>query len=157
MGARLDARPTGRRTRVLLAMGVAAITLAAVLGVFAWRDTKGSGSPPAAKSRSLPSRTVAAGAVTVKIDARQLDAAGAVFKVSFDTHSVDLDQDMTRQARLTVGTTPWPVIGWSGDGPGGHHREGELRFGGGGPAAGTATLSIEGLPQPATVTWDLGG
>ena len=94
--------------------------------------------------------------MTVKVQPRQLDVGGAVFKISFDTHSVDLDQDLTRQARLVVGGTTWPIAGWSGDGPGGHHREGELRFTAAGPATGTATLSIDGLPAAVTATWDIG-
>ena len=105
---------------------------------------------------SPANRTVKAGSVTVKLELRQLDADGAVFKISFDTHEVELDQDMVRQARLVVGETPWPAVAWSGDGQGGHHREGELRFTAAGPVAGVATLRIDGLPEPVSATWDVG-
>lgn len=101
-------------------------------------------------------RTSAVLDVDVKIGPRQLDDQGAVFTITLDTHFVELSADVTR-ASLAVGDTEWPVEGWSGDGPGGHHREGELRFRAGGPAAGTATLTIPGLPEPVEVTWDLTG
>lgn len=102
-----------------------------------------------------PARTVEAGSVTVKLRLRQLDVDGAVFEIVFDTHDVELDQDMLQDARLVVGETPWPTDQWSGDGTGGHHREGELRFSASGPAQGIATLSIDGLPEPVIATWNI--
>lgn len=159
MGSRVGTLPTGRRSRLWLLLVAAAVLFAVVRGVVAWldwRDNGTSATSAGAPTSSLPARTVEAGAVTVKVQPRQLDADGAVLKVSFDTHSVDLDQDLARQARLTVGDTTWPVASWSGDGPGGHHREGELRFTAAGTAKGTATLSIDGLPEAVTATWDLG-
>ena len=101
-------------------------------------------------------RTIEAGSVTVKLQLRRLDGDGAVFEIIFDTHDVELDQDMVQEARLVVGETPWPTAEWSGDGVGGHHREGELRFTAAGPAEGLATLSIDGLPEPLSATWDIG-
>jgi hypothetical protein len=134
----------------------------AVAGVAAWLDGRDAG-PTTTNKDSVstatlpPTRTVEAGAVTVKLAPRQFDATGATFKIIFDTHSVALDLDVARQSRLVVGDSTWPVDGWSGDGPGGHHREGELRFRPIGPAAGTATLTLAGLPEPVTATWELGG
>ena len=110
-------------------------------------------SPKAAPG--LPARTVTAGAVTVKVTPARLDASGAEFAVSFDTHSVELDLDVARSARLEVDGVAWSPPAWSGDGPSGHHRQGTLRFPAGGPAAGTARLVISGLPAPAEASWDL--
>lgn len=101
-------------------------------------------------------RTIEAGSVTVKLQLRQLDVDGAVFELIFDTHNVELDQDLVQEARLVVGETPWPTEEWSGDGVGGHHREGELRFTAAGPAEGVATLTIDGLPEPVIATWEIG-
>lgn len=109
-----------------------------------------------AATSSLAKRSVTAGSVTITFEPRRLGPDEAVFKISFDTHEFELDQDMVRQAHLVVGDTPWPVVAWSGDGPGGHHREGELRFTAAGPAAGTATLSIDGFAEPVSATWDVG-
>jgi hypothetical protein len=58
-----------------------------------------------------------------------------------------------RRATLTVDGAAWPTSGWEGDGPGGHHREGELRFEARGPAEGDIVLSIDGLSEPFTSRW----
>ena len=104
----------------------------------------------------LETREMSAGEVDVTMEPVQLDDGGAAFTIVLDTHAVDLAADLTH-ATLEVGGTAWPVEAWSGDGPGGHHREGELRFEPAGPATGTATLTIPELPEPVEATWDLDG
>lgn len=143
---------------------VVAVLGLALFAVACGSDSTTSSSPPASEqstqvpaSSALATKTVEAGAVTVKIDPVRVDAAGAEFKVSFDTHSVDLDFDVSRNATLTVAGAPWPGATWSGDGPDGHHRAGTIRFGPGGPAQGAAELSLGGLPVPVSATWTLGG
>lgn len=103
----------------------------------------------------LPARMVDAGDVEVNITPTRLDATGATFAVSFDTHSVELSLDPAASATLDVDGTTWPVDRWTGAGPGGHHREGELHFSAAGPASGTAHLTISGLPKPVEATWAL--
>ena len=115
-----------------------------------------SADAPDAQVLGLSSRTVKAGAVDVKVEPRQLDAQGAIFKITLDTHSADLSTDLTKSASLDVGGVAWTVSGWSGDAPGGHHREGTLTFAPGGPAAGAVRLMIAGLPGPVDVSWTLG-
>lgn len=145
----------GQKRNAITATIVAFVASAGLVLILA-----GCGSATRADSdpvaTSTADRTVQAGSVTVKIHRGQLDAGGAVFKISFDTHEIELDQDIVRQARLVVGETRWPAMAWSGDGPSGHHREGELRFKAAGAVTGTATLSIDGLPKPVSATWDLG-
>ena len=114
-----------------------------------------SASPSAASDFAV--RAVNAGAVEVKITPTTLDSSGAEFTIVLDTHSADLSVDLTTAAQLNVGGTAWAVEGWDGDGPGGHHRTGQIRFTAKGPAQGTATLRISGLPEPVEATWDLGG
>jgi hypothetical protein len=58
-------------------------------------------------------------------------------------------------AELDVGGIAWPVTGWNGDGPSGHHREGQLRFDAAGTATGTARLVLVGFPEPVAVSWEL--
>lgn len=135
---------TGAAVGVVLAAG--ALYLAA-------RD--GDRAPRVDGTGRLETRTVSAGEVDVKIEPRRLDRSGAAFKITLDTHAVELSADLTL-ARLEVGGTNWPVIGWSGDGPGGHHREGELRFDAAGPVGGTATLTVPQLPAPVEASWELG-
>ena len=148
----------GRSTRVVVGVVAAAVAIAAVVAIarYAGRDNPPATTSQPVASTALPARSIDAGAVAVKIQPLRLDANGATFKISFDTHSGALDVDVANEARLVVGTTPWPVSGWSGDGPGGHHREGELSFSARSAASGTATLTIDGLPQPVTATWALG-
>ena len=150
------AAPPRRRSRLAFVVVLGAVLFLIVRGLIAWSDTSSSKSHSAKPTSSLAPRKVTAGAVTVTVSPESLDSSGASFKVAFDTHSVELDQDLTREARLVVGGTAWPVAGWSGPGPGGHHREGSLRFKPAGPAVGTATLTIDGLPGPVAATWRLG-
>ncbi len=49
--------------------------------------------------------------------------------VSLDTHSVNLDYDLLEVTRLRCEQgTEFEPITWEGSPPGGHHREGTLRF-----------------------------
>jgi hypothetical protein len=102
----------------------------------------------------LPARTVQAGDVEVILTPVTLDASGAVFRVELDTHTTPLDLDMAASARLRVNdTTTSDTASWDGQRPGGHHREGTLRFTTPVPAAATVELRITGLPADVTVSW----
>lgn len=114
------------------------------------------GTPVADTGAGLETRTLSAGEIDIKLEPRQLDDQGAAFAITLDTHSAELDMDLTA-AELEVAGTSWPAAGWDGDGPSGHHREGELRFEAAGPATGTARLALPGFPEPVAVTWELGG
>ncbi len=151
MATRVIPRLTARRVR--WAAAVAVLAVVAIVALVASRD--GGDSSTAAGRPALATRTVQAGKVTVKVEPRRLTADGATFHIAFDTHAVALDFDVAEQAKLVVGTTTWTTAAWSGDGPGGHHREGDLRFRATGPATGVATLTLGGLPEPATTTWTL--
>jgi len=84
--------------------------------------------------------------VTVKVTPRSLAAAVWEFEVVFDTHSQELKDDLPKAAVLVVdGGVPTSPTGWQGDGPGGHHRKGVLRFK---AAASPATLELR-LQRPA--------
>ena len=80
------------------------------------------------------------------------------FDVGINTHSVELDQDMTTIAVLTdeQGTEYTPV-GWEGAPAGGHHREGVLTFSALKPAPRSVGLTIKdigGIPE-RLFKWDL--
>jgi hypothetical protein len=104
----------------------------------------------------LETRTLSAGEIDIKLEPHQLDDQGAAFAITLDTHSAELSMDLSA-AELEVAGTSWPVTGWDGDGPGGHHREGELRFEAAGPANGTARLALPGFPEPVEITWEVEG
>lgn len=137
--------------RRLIPMVIAAAAIAAAIALVATRDDGGDTSD--ATASPFPTRTAEAGEVTVEATLLRLDADGATAKVVFDTHSVELDLDVADGATLTIGGTAWPTQGWNGDGAGGHHREGELRFDPAGPVDGEATLTIAGLDEPVTFRW----
>ena len=86
------------------------------------------------------------------------DAKKWEFKVTLDTHSVALDQDMTQVSVLLddVGTSHLPIA-WEGAEPGGHHREGVLKFNPITPEPNTLTLKIKGIGgiQERTFQWQL--
>ena len=141
------------RRRLILAISAVAIAGLALAACDGSSDDSDDASGQAA---GLAERTVKAGEVDVKIEPTQLDTDGATFKIVLDTHAVELSMDIARSARLEVGDTAWDVAGWTGDGPGGHHREGELRFTASGPARGTARLTLSGFPGPVAASWALG-
>jgi hypothetical protein len=65
-------------------------------------------------------------------------------KVVLDTHSQDLSDDLTKSTALIDGTGKRYVpIAWEGAPPGGHRREGVLRFAPIKPAPASLELGIE--------------
>ncbi len=133
---------------------VAIIAIVLVGGAIYLVNRGGDPDPGTDTTSGLQAQEISAGEVEVRIEPVRIDDAGAVFNVALDTHSEDLSADLTL-ATLTVDGSAWAVDAWSGDGPGGHHREGELSFEPGGPATGTAILTVPGLPEPVNVNWDL--
>jgi len=75
-----------------------------------------------------------------------------------DTHSIDLKDDLVKTSILRdeKGTEYAPVA-WDGAGPGGHHREGVLKFGALTGSPKQVTLVIKGVVGVAerVFTWDL--
>ncbi len=136
----------------------AAVALTVLLAGGMVLATRGGddGEPAADTIVGLETRTLSAGEIDIKLEPRRLDDQGAAFAITLDTHSTELSMDLTT-AELVVAGTSWPVAGWDGDGPSGHHREGELRFGAAGPATGTVRLALPGFPEPVEITWELEG
>lgn len=139
------------RSRLIVVALAAVIVTAGAMAFAATRDG-GAGGDASGRS-SFASRSEESGEVTVKATLRQLTGAVAVAEVVFDTHSAELDLDIAAGATLTVAGVTWPTDGWDGDGPGGHHREGELRFSAAGPTEGDAVLTIAGLSEPVAFRW----
>ncbi len=129
------------------------VALVAALAVGWLVNGDGDEGTAASAVAGLESKQVDAGPVAVEITPVQFDAEGAAFTVVFDNHVQDLEMDLPAEAELTVGGVVWPERDWSGDAPGGHHREGELTFDQGGPARGAVRLTIGGLPEPVAVMW----
>ena len=87
MGTRVAASPTRRHGRRWAAVSLTLVALVAISGLVLSLAGCGSGTTAGTGSAvaSLPARTVEAGPITVKLEPRQFDAAGAVFKITFDT------------------------------------------------------------------------
>jgi len=107
---------------------------------------------------NLPPQTSIQSGVTVKLTPRSLAGAEWEFEVVFDTHSGELKDDLLTAAVLVAdGRTPSSPTGWQGDGPGGHHRKGVLRFKP--PAASPASIELRlqrpGEAAPRVFRWQL--
>jgi len=137
---------TFRRRILAVIAAVVLLAIAGLAGVL-WR------SDDTAASSGLPTRTVQAGAVEVTLTPLTLDVSGAVFQIKLDTHTVPLDLDVAASARLRVNGITANGASWDGQGPGGHHREGTLRFTTPVPAAAAVELRITGLPADAIASW----
>lgn len=71
------------------------------------------------------------GPVSVEVAPEDLSPDATVwrFKVTLNTHSVELNEDLMRQALLTDDKgREYRPLSWEGMEPGGHHREGRLVF-----------------------------
>lgn len=139
--------PPARHRRRWLLVGV--VTVAALVAGGAWLLWPATPATPAA----LPTTTVAAGTVQVQLTPVALNATGATFRVVLDTHSGSLDADLAAVSRLQVEGRAAAAPTWTGAPPGGHHREGTLRFGTPVPPGSRLELRIDGLPQPVSASW----
>ncbi|MBI5303873.1 MAG: hypothetical protein HY868_17180 [Chloroflexi bacterium] len=93
--------------------------------------TRASSTPsPATNAARFGALSNSGGSVTV--DAQLLDfqlGQPLVFDVAMNTHSVELADDMTKVSILRDNAgKEYKPTGWEGAGPGGHHREGKLKF-----------------------------
>lgn len=116
---------------------------------------RGQDDTPPVTGSALAAKSVTAGEITVRLEPHHVDGTGAEFRLTLDTHSEELDMDLVAGAELVVGGNQWEATSWDGDGPGGHHREGSLRFDAGGPAVGAVALSLDGFPEPVIAQWRL--
>ena len=71
------------------------------------------------------------GGVTIVVTPQNLTAGAKSwdFKIVLETHSTDLSDDLVKSTVLLDGTGSQHVpVAWDGAAPGGHHREGVLKF-----------------------------
>lgn len=114
----------------------------------------GCAAPAADGPSAGPVRVAEGGDVEITVTPLSLGGGGAVFRVAFDTHTVELGFDPVAVSRLETPAGVVPADSWEGDGPGGHHREGELRF----PTdarLGDLQLRID-VDEPVVVDWKSG-
>lgn len=97
------------------------------------------------------------GGVTVKATPGTLTGGIWEFQIVFDTHSQELRDDVAKSASLVADGVASAPLEWRGDPPGGHHREGVLRFKAPArrPAAIELRLSRPGETEPRVSRWRL--
>ena len=114
----------------------------------------------AATAAELGPRTSSVSGVTLKVTPKRIaaDAAAWEFAVVLDTHSQDLSDDLLNTAVLVdaQGGRHAPLA-WQGAPPGGHHREGVLRFKGLGALPDAIELQIRRPVEaaPRAFLWKL--
>ena len=98
--------------------------------------------------------------VTVAVTPQNLsgDAKTWNFKIILDTHSQDLSDDLVKSSLLLAGAGgQYAPVTWDGAPPGGHHREGVLRFKPISPQPQAIELQIvrPGETAPRSFRWQL--
>lgn len=86
---------------------------------------------PLAKKEQLLTKTSSEAEVTVDVTPVNILEDGETFdfNITLETHSVNLDQDLTLNSVLIDDeNNSYNPIKWEGDPPGGHHRSGTLKF-----------------------------
>ena len=135
------------RLRPALILASAALAFAGA-PVRAVEPAKIPGPVAQTPQQPLPERSDAAGGVTVKVTPRSLFADSPTWdlEVVLDSHSADIGQDLMNSATLidARGRRHAPIA-WTGDPPGGHHREGVLSFKPLGVNTESVTLQIRGV------------
>ncbi len=103
-------------------------------------------SEPVTQTPDLKPQINNEGPVTVTVIPRKSTNANTLdFGIILETHSVELNEDLMKAAILTVDNKGYEPIVWDGDPPGGHHREGILKFGPLSPMPKKIELIISGI------------
>jgi hypothetical protein len=115
------------------------------------------GAGAIASAQGLAPQSSSAAGVTVKATPRALADGAWEFDVVFDTHTQALNDDLTKTASLRADGKILAPAAWQGDAPGGHHREGVLKFKATDPQSQAIELTITrpGEPEPRSFRWQL--
>jgi hypothetical protein len=109
-----------------------------------------------AASQPMAAESSTMSGVTVKVKPKALSDAGWEFAVVLDTHTQELSDDLTKSSVLVVDGREFGATGWVGAGPGGHHREGVLKFAAPERPATSIELRIQraGEAAPRVFRWE---
>ena len=108
----------------------------------------------------LETKTNSEGPVEVGVTPRRIVPTDAEwsFEISLNTHSYELNDDFLAASELRDEQgNAYKPIAWDGDPPGGHHREGVLKFKAIAPQPSSITLGIQdvGGIKERKFTWQL--
>ena len=133
-------------------MRIAAATIVGITAL-AWQASVYAQDP------QQTTRTSIERGVTVKVTPKLTASTSSEreFAVVLDTHSEDLGDDLLKTAVLIVDNRELRPTSWTGAGPGGHHREGTLKFDVGQPDSSTIELRIQraGETGARVFRWEL--
>ncbi len=113
---------------------IAILTIISLVAIIAAQNMHSINSKRAFKPQStvapifqLERQSNNEGPVTVEVVPRF--STEIAFEIVLDTHSEELNEDLTTAATLVDDTgKKYEPVGWNGNPPGGHHREGLLLF-----------------------------
>ncbi|MCK9211780.1 MAG: hypothetical protein WC798_03490 [Candidatus Paceibacterota bacterium] len=111
---------------------ISILVLVFALGFFVFYNPQPVSNPIQNTEQKWETKTDEQASVTVVVTPLDLSAESNEWKfdVVMDTHSVELDKDMTKISVLVDDQgKEYKPIRWEGAEPGGHHREGVLIFG----------------------------
>jgi hypothetical protein len=145
------------RKTIFSMLASTAITVAVVPWL---SNNSGFGGNEAVAASHLATQTSSARSVTVKVTPQNVagDAKMWSFAIVLDTHSAALNDDLVKSSLLIDSTggrfTP---VAWDGAPPGGHHREGVLRFKPVSPQPQSIEIQItrNGEDTPRSFRWQL--
>lgn len=129
-------------------IGFVGLIILAFLLFLVFRGQSGSHSPQQIEKPLFETRADEQGSVTIKVTPEGIFGGQGKFRIVFNTHSVDLNQDLLETAVLMddQGNTYKPTR-WDGSGPGGHHREGTLVFDSINSAASSVELHLRSIGE----------
>ena len=111
-----------------------------------------------AQADAVPSLTQSSAeqGVTLKVTPKPTSGGEWEFTVVFDTHSQSLTDDLLKTAVLVADGREIAPAEWTGAAPGGHHREGVLKFAAITPAPAALELRIQrpGETAARVFRWD---
>ena len=87
-------------------------------------------NPPSPAEKIFP-QTSSEGTITIKVNPNGLFTKAETwdFGIVLDTHTDELDQDLVKNTVMIDDQgRKFSPVSWEGDPPGGHHREGTLKF-----------------------------
>ena len=110
----------------------------------------------------LQTQSVTIGTVIYKVTPKTVTQSAATweFEVVLNTHTGELDQDLTQFIRMVDDEgNQYQATKWEGDLPGGHHREGTLKFSPITPRPAFIKLNIQTTDSTGKISlrWNLGG
>src|SRR3989344_6371334 len=116
---------------IFLIIGVIVfISIIIVLFTYNWADSDLKINISSSQN-VLSTQTSSEGLVTVKVTPKDLlpSFLSWDFEIILDTHSGNLDQDLTKTSVLIDDKgNQFAPVAWEGDPPQGHHRQGTLKF-----------------------------